>query len=289
MTLELKGLSGVSPICFMAAIGLLRILSEDRGLDVGLVWVGKIPGLIGISSLDELLHELRQHMKNRAKSPEWNWHDTGRKVKPQEYRQACLQMAGDSRALSFMAAFCSDTAVDLKGFIVPSRLNMTSGQQKFVANLRVVANDLGSDTQKGNTDFFKNALLGGEYEEQYSFGWDPVAGRNHAHEAISPSKSRPPGKKGLVWLAAESLALHPVVPVNGWARPLGCEKIGQEKELFYFWPLWSDAVLGLDEIRMLRALNYNALCRRPGVTEVWASEFGQSGKYGLFKPATRFF
>jgi len=272
---DLKGLSSATPIGFMAGLGLMRVLVEDLSLDVRLAWKGGHAVLDGIDPADAI-KALTTHMDGRAKAPEFQWADTLRRIPPKIYRNACTSMGSDKRALGFMAGWGTDSVLR-DGFIHVTRMDMTSGQQKLLRDLRGLAQSVeGKD--------FESALLGGPYGQQVSFGLDPAAARSHAHEGKAPTKSKPPGKPGLIWLAFESIPLHPVVPVSasrtqtiGWQSP---------PDLAYVWPTW-EVPLTLEEIRLLRALPVERLPERPGVSEVWASRYGKTGKYGTLLPAQR--
>ncbi len=281
--LMLKGLSAASPIGFMAAVGLLRVLAEDCELPVRLGWRNGLAALEGVER-ETLLEMLTQHMGARHEAYEWNWTPSAKRMLASEYAEACRQAAGDRRALAFLAAFATDTALTEEGFIRSSRLDLTSGRQQLIADLKRVAQGLREADDAKYA--FTSALFGGPYERQSSFGWDPVGVRSHAHEARAPAASAPPGKRGLVWLAAEALSLHPVLPSRGRATTTGCERIGDGGQAYY-WPVWEEAILELSEVRFLRALDFISLTRRPGVTSVWASDFGSSGKYGMLLPARR--
>jgi len=273
--IELTGLKTGSPIDFLAAIGMMRVLSEDRGLNVRLGWSNGQALIDGITP-DDLLQEIAENMDGRDKAPEFCWADTPRKVAPDVYRHSCLKMQNDHRALGFMAGWATDSILR-DGFVATTRMDMTSGQQKILRDLRAIA---GSVT----IEHFRIALFGGPYEDQSSFGLDPIAVRSHAHESQAPTKTKAPGKPGLIWLAFESIPLHPVIPIAanrsqtvGWSR---------HPSLGYAWPIW-DALLSLEEIRFLRTLPVDSLYNRPGVREVWLSKYGSSGKYGMLYPARR--
>lgn len=273
---DLNGLLAGSPIAFLAALGTLRVLVSDRSLDVRLGWRNGHAVIDGIDP-NTAIEELAANMTERAESPEFNWADTPKKCTPEVYRKACNQMAGDHRALAFMAGWATDAVLDNNGGIRVTRMDMTSGKQKLLKDLRDLA---GKVTQ----DHFRSALLGGSYQGQSSFGLDPVAFRSHAHEPQAPTKSKTPGKPGLTWLAFESIPFHPVVPVAtnqvatiGWRMP---------PNISYVWPIWS-MLLTLEEITLLRALPVDNLSRRPGVMEVWASRLGKNGKYDWLLPARR--
>jgi len=184
---DLKGLAAGSPIGFLAALGLLRVLTSDRNHEVYLGWRDGHAIIDGIEP-ERAIEELAANMVEREKAPEFNWSDTPRKNTPDAYRKACDQMADDYRALGFMVGWGTDTVLR-DNFIAVTRMDMTSGQQKLLKDLRVLA---GKVTQ----EHFRSALLGGKYEGQSSFGLDPVATRSHAHEYKAPTKSKAPGKPG---------------------------------------------------------------------------------------------
>lgn len=281
---ELNGITEGSPIGFMAAAGLLRVLNEDRERDVGLSWESGHACLHGVADRDEVLSELTEHMAGRYKAVEWTWAPTAKRASPTDYRSACARAGSDRRALAFLAAFATDTVLTDDGNVRPSRLDLTSGQQRLIGDLRKLAESL--EPKEASRQAFERTFFERTYQQQPTFGWDPVAVRKHAHEARAPMLSKPPGRPGEVWLAAEALALHPVLPSGDRARTTGCERIGERGQC-YFWGSWEGAPLNIDEVRYLRALDLKALSRRAGIGAVWVSEFGSSGKYGMLLPATR--
>lgn len=272
---DLNGLPAGSPIAFLAALGMLRVLVSDRGLDLRLGWRNGHAVIDGIDP-NTAIEELAANMTERAKSPEFKWADTLKKCTPEAYRKACNQMAGDHRALGFMAGWATDAVLN-NGFIRASRMDMTTARQRLLKDLRVLA-------RKVTQADFRSALLGGSYGGQSSFGFDPVAFRSHANEPQAPTKSKTPGKPGLIWLVFESIPLHPVVSV----LPNQATTIGWRirPNISYVWAIWS-VLLTLEEVTLLRALPVDNLAGRPGVVEVWASRLGQTGRYPWLLPARR--
>jgi hypothetical protein len=162
-------------------------------------------------------------------------------------------------------------------FISVTQFDMTSGQQKLLKSLRTMA-------LKIQGEHFESALLGGPYEAQSSFGLDPVAVRSHAHESEAPTNTDPPGKKGLIWLAFESVPLHPLIPVaSGRTSTLGWRNYPNAG---YVWPIW-DGFLNLKEITLLRTYPVDEFKECPEIVEVWYAKYGQNGKYGMLFPAKR--
>ncbi len=274
--IDLPGLNGGSPIGFLAALGLLRVLTEDGGYQVQLGWRNGHAVLQGVEK-EAILEALRRNMTGRAKALEFTWAESTRGITPQHYQTTVIQAGSDRRALGFLAGWGTETVLRVDGSITNTRLDMTSGQQKLLRDLSRLARTI-------TPAAFERALFGGAYEPQSSFGLDPIAVRTHAQEPEAPTKSDPPGKPGLIWLAFESIPLHPVIPLS----PTKATTIGWRSgaEAGYVWPLWKSP-LELAEVRLLRALPIDRLPRRPGVTQIWASRYGTNGKYGMLLPARR--
>ena len=272
---DLPGLSSASPIGFLAALGMLRVLTEDRGHAVRLAWRNGRAVLAGLEPADAV-EELATNMAGRAEAVEFTWADTTRKIAPEQYRDAVARAGDDRRVLAFLAG-CGTDAVLREGNVAGTLMDMTSGKQMLLRDLRRLASQV-------NRQSLEIALLGGPYAFQSPWGLDPVSLRSRATEAESPTKSDPPGKPGLTWLAFEAIPLHPVVPVSATrARTTGWR---YKPNLAYVWPLW-DKPLTLDEVALLRTLPVEKLANRPGVTEVWASEQRMNGKYPWLFPAQR--
>jgi hypothetical protein len=272
---ELIGLSAGSPIGFMASLGMMRILAVDRQQEVRLGWQNGHAVIDGIA-VEAAIAELTVNMGNRSEASEFNWADTPRKVSPEQYRAACKTMINDERALGFMAGWATDAAVYNKAVRV-TRLDMTSGNQKLLRDLRKLATKI-------KKVHFESALKGGPYENQSSYGLDPIAVRSHAHEPKAPTKSKPPGKPGLIWLAFESIPLHPVVPIDSNKSYTTGWRMGSDPG--YVWPIW-DGLLTLDELFLLRTMPVDSLYDRYDINEIWFSRYGSSGKYGMLLPAQR--
>jgi hypothetical protein len=272
---DLIGLTASSPIGFMAALGMLRVLASDRGCEIRLGWRNG-HAVVEDIEVQSAIAELFANMNDRTEAPEFNWADSPRKVKPEAYRLACKKMTGNERALGFMAGWASD-AVIRDGSVAVTRMDMTSGQQKLLRDLRSLAKRI---TQK----HLETALLGGPYEDQPSFGLDPVAVRSHAHEHQAPTKSSAPGKPGQIWLAIESIPLHPIVPISANRTQTTGWRLG--KDASYVWPIWN-GFLTLEEVWLLRTLPVDSLPDRFDIAEVWSSRYGSSGKYGMLLPAQR--
>jgi hypothetical protein len=186
---KLPGLQVGNPVGFMAALGLLRILNEDHGLEVTLAWQDGHAMLGGIDE-DGLLTLLNQHMRGRSRAPEFNFAvNTGsdravpvmhlREIRPEDYQAAAAQMVEDSRALGFLAGFATDTVVNENGFVARTSFDFSSANQKLAEEFRRLALRLDPDARRGRKEtpsqtLLQQGLFGGPYVEQHSFGWDPA-------------------------------------------------------------------------------------------------------------------
>lgn len=268
----------------MGAMGLMRVLCEDLSVPARMSWVEGRGVLHGGVDKEELLDRLAAAMAHRAKAFEFNWADSSRGVPAVQFGEACASPLANTRAKSFLAGWATDTVLR-DGNVTTTRLDLTSGRQKLIADLRALAKSL-SIRSKAVAAFeqalFGMSATGAEYEKQTSFGWDPAATRSHATENRAPGETTPPGKPGLVWLAAESLPLHPVVPISATRT----QTIGCRERSAYVWPAWSPP-LNLGEIRLLRARPVDTLADMRGITEVWRARFIQIGKYGALAPGAR--
>ncbi|MCE2907900.1 MAG: hypothetical protein O9343_11080 [Burkholderiaceae bacterium] len=292
---DLTGLPVASPIGFMAALGLLRVLAQDHGWPVRLSWPGACARLHGIGR-GAVVEALLAHMAGRSRAPEFNFPVAGeggretpvthlRTLTPADYRAAAAAFAGDTRALAFLAGYGTDAVVDDDGCIARTRLDFTSGQQKLMHELRALAAVLDPQARRPAVPLVtrvERALFGGPYEQQSSFGWDASALRVHAHEPEPPAETPPPGQPMTVWLAAEALPLHPVLP----AEPRRANTAGFLQGRAYVWPQWR-APLSLAEVALLRQRPVASLDALPGVAGVWASTVTSVGKYGFLLPAAR--
>jgi hypothetical protein len=294
-TIELTGLSIASPIGFTAALGLLRVCNQDHGQAVELSWSATHARLHGVSgpALAELLAE---HMRGRAAAREFNLEVTDmagrrtpflhlRSIPVANFRAAASAWRGDQRALGFLAGYGTDAVVNDEGCVSRSSFDFSSARQCLAQEFRLLAAQLDPSTKKPAVPLqerIRRALYGGPYEAQHSFGWDPATLLTHAHQAAAPTDSATPGQPLLIWLAVESLPLHPVVATASRYA----SSIGFAGRHGYVWPQWSSA-LTLPEVRLLRQRPPASLDQLIGVDAVWMSGITSVGKFRFFQPAAR--
>ena len=187
--------------------------------------------------------------------------------------------------LSFLAGFATDAIITDKGFVARSRFDFSSGQQKLMDEFRSLAAALDPSVRRPRFSLatrIERALLGGPYEEQHTFGWDPAGLMTHAHQPAAPTDSVTPGQRMTIWLAVEGLPLHPIVPIG----PRRANTTGFAGSQAYVWPQWNEP-LTLAEVALLRQRPVESLDQLPGVIAIWSSAVTSVGKYGFLRPAAR--
>ena len=290
---RLPGLVASTPLGFMAALGLLRVLGEDRGLSVGLRWDDDVAVVVDLC-LNEVLAHLTEHLRGRARAPEFNLQFEGgcrdhvRELTALEYRRLAERFGGDRRALDFLSGYGTDTVLDeggMHGRIARTQLDMTSGQQKFLAKVRELG-ELVDDSMPGADaaaviERLRTGLLGGPPEPGvHSLGWEPIP--EHAHHAQAPTHMAPLGHAARLWLAVEALACHPVLPIT----PQRARTVGFGDDGAYWWPTWTMPA-SISEARLLRLRPVRSLGLAEGISGLWRAERRSVGKYGCFRPAAR--
>jgi hypothetical protein len=294
----------------LAAFGLLRCCEEMEAVGPSrLYWVPGsdwVPVLVPPHSLspDDLVAALAARQQGREKGAELAWSDNI-KTDPDDFRaEACRAareaVAGQRGPADFMAAFGCEMAVGVSGDVEPTAFYMTSGQQKFLKEARVLAGRVGGGVslgrrKKGAEELFREALFGPwRYEDpQHSLGWDPSAERLHALRARSPTKEAPQGVAAAVWLAFEALPLFPCFLSGGSLTTRGFARQGRGPAVLS-WPVWTEPA-SLAEVRSL--LGLEALGRVPlpdevrarGIAAVFRSEryrVKTQGAYYILRPAS---
>lgn len=297
----LTGLDGKNPIAFLAALGVLNVVSDHSKDDEPrpkLRWerAGSYrPVLIGGPARDVLIDLIESDRDNfeKAKALDLRYvkasggeaHDL--KPPPSQFVEYLrgLVAADDRRALSFAAAFATDVAVDNNGNTKPTALHFTAGQQEFLAMV--------SELRDGVTPADIEEALFGPWRYARPLPvlqWDNSQARDYALRASDPSKDKKLGVPGADWLAFRGLPFIRVVPVGDEILTSGCR--GGWKTGSFRWPIWTGAL----ERPVIQSLLTSSglfeceprVLRARGVEVVFESAIGRSdqGGYGSFSPAT---
>jgi len=305
--IPLPALRADSPIAFLAALATLRILDGTRPeWKPRLRWInsgGWVPELsvLGDNSLKEVSSALATKLINRAAAPEFNWAEVIA-VAPELFHakaEAAMETATSSRreTVDFFAAFAADGAKSGSGDMKPTDLCMTSGQMKFLKEMRAITATLASPPKREEAPLaerIQTALTGQWHyaDNQHSLGWDPTNEPIHALGAYDPSGAgKQTSVRELVYLAAEALSLFPVFARFGRLRTTGFHP-DENRQSWFHWPIW-EPELSLRSVRSLLQLSdlarpsENELqLRTRGIRSVYRSRRHEFGKgYGIFRPA----
>jgi hypothetical protein len=256
-------------------------------------WVARlhVPGAV---SQEALIQALVADVAERATAPELIWR-SDLHATPEVYHQfAAEHMAKATPAhrttVDFLAAYGSEVLMQ-KGVIDTTPLDMTSGQQQFLALVAALAQDLRTNAQR-TSEAFAEALWGPwRYRDRgHALGWDPETERRHAYEAQSPTKTQAVRVRAAVWLAFEALPLFPTAAVAGHLAVGGLDGDCQ----YLSWPIW-EAPLAFSTVRSLLSLADLTRLYPPterlyamGIRCVYRSWRARSQYgYGILRPAVR--
>jgi len=257
--LVLRGLDGTNPLGYLAALGVLRVLSE-RGHDARLGWRlldawRPVLGSLGGSEqslIDELTSDL-EAWRRTAPELELSYEKTTKKstqtiheLKPppevfQAFASAASAQAltGSRRWADHVAGYAAahaDLGVDNSGQTKPTALHFMAGNQLFLAAVRTLVSELEA------SDFQEGCFGPWRYDRDLPvLGWDVLAGeRDYALRASDPSTDKKTGIPGADWLAFRGLTYFPVMLRNGLAATTGFQ--GRGKKYTFFWALWEPMV-----------------------------------------------
>ncbi len=307
--LLLAGLEGGNPLAFLAAVGVLRVVTLTHPEWVPtMTWRQARGGyrpvltLAGPLETGQFLEDLGRDLAALIPAEAFvRWDNLG--VPLGEYRAYALDAAaaaerGNRAWADFAAAFASEVvasrgakkdAVEDTAF----RTLSGSGHQHFLATMRNLIEATTADQLR------RALLLPWDYADPMpnsTLRWDPADDIRHALQWRNPSKD--PSRKiggtmaGATRLAIEALPLMPSVPVGARLDTTGFRGRGR-RDTFFTWPLW-DGPIGLDTCRSVLAMAElqeerpsTGVLRERGILAVFRSQRITEGKYRNFTPARR--
>lgn len=313
----LTGLNATDPLGFLAGVGLLRVVSNRGTFGAAkLAWSDEPPWPAELVTekdcdADALVADLVAHMTGRGALPAYSgrtpagetvgpeaWDDI--KVKPPQYREWLLATRPAATATAresadYLSAFGSELIVAVSGEknVKPTALHMTSGNQKFLASCRNLADTLATTARNRSTPAaaFREALVGpwGYCDGLSAMGFDSDTEAIYALVADAPGPAGPSCTRAAVWLAVEAIPLFPCTPSRGRLHTRGFD----HRATAFRWPVWGDplsvaAVRTLVGVKELHADPTGDAIRALGVRAVMESArvtFGQG--YGQLRPAVR--
>jgi CRISPR-associated endonuclease/helicase Cas3 len=261
--LSLPGLDGSNPLGFLAALGVLRTLSDNSELkSVRMKWVPAggtwIPAIHGGSCDPVLDSEAIVEALSQSMAIDIDEHPT-RLLKvlgtddEGSRRQIFLEQLGRSSGetrtwVDWLAALASD-------FAPADAINQlqTTRRDYYYPNLTSVMKSVG-------VDHLRRSIVRpwdyGDPLDNQSLHMDPTEDRRHAHQwnkpAGDPDRKKSGGMLGANRLAIEAIPLFTSFPEHGTLRTVGFTG-NRSTNTRWTWPLWS-VWLSLPVIRSLLLL-----------------------------------
>ena len=301
-TIRLDGLEGSNPGAFLAALGVLEVLTE-AGLPARLRWVehaGWRPEVAGVQTFDQLVDAVVADLGSARdeallaftyprESDKRGIEDIADLKAPPDWLRSRLveplarAASAEARsAVDLCAALVAEGGVDNNGQTKPSAFHFTAGQQKF---LQMVGELRRSTTREHVVE----GLLGPWVNPAPlpALGWDVGNSRDYALRATDPSSDKKMSQPAVEWLGFRGLRLLPCFVVRQQTRTTGVS--GSWKRGRFTWPLWS-TWLSMDTARTACGLplqELDAATRRAwGLVDVLSSAIHRSdqGGYGSMGP-----
>jgi hypothetical protein len=295
--LVLPGLSGASPLGFLASLGLLRLVHErSKATRLGFLTDGSFSAFVdgnaddmgGLVAEDAARAEEDQAWRLEYSKQEKNGVKIVADLKAPPpafaaFLARCVDgwCTGRGDAVAYAAAFGTEVAFDLsKGNTKPTALHFTAANQQF---LGIVEEIRGSVTAEWAT---QSLFEGHAARRGSNLRWDPAAERNWALMANKPSVDGTQVDAPLEWLAFRALPLLPCFPRGGRIITTGVSGRGDDMRLT--WPLWSMGA-SLPTVRSLLQTEWAGAPRARaarGVFAVCTSAIRRTSQgFGNFGPA----
>ena len=295
----LQGLHATSLLGYLAALGTLVALAEERSSTPRLAWHrqgGQWTAVV--RDLPEGVHReaLPERLADRLKTLESSSAVLFAKdlsVSGAQFREQAWQAAGsatlwDRADADFMAAFGCDAIIDKKSGQIRDtsfRTMSGAGNQHFLESMKKLAG-LTTAADLTHALFEEWAYT----DEQPSMRWDARDDRRYALRWRNPSGDPPRTVRGANRLAIEALRLLPTAPVGKGIATTGFRR--ESTGNHFTWPVW-DSPLSVDAVRSVLGLSQLEVTKRDhvselqarGVVELYRSTRRTVGKYVIFTPA----
>jgi len=309
MSVMLNGLDGANPLGFLAALGTQQALA-DQGVPARMRWVdagGWRPEMVDIGSMEKILDVLQRDLESWQEAPALDLKYPVREKKsgkqkidkngqpllerdlkplPEEYSNfmSALRSHG-GRSEQLALAFATDVGIDGSGFVKPTALHFTAGQQRFLEMVRQLR-------QEVTLNHLREALEGPwlRRDELPVLGWDAASERMYALRAFDPSKDGKTGTAGAEWLAFLGIRCFPTVPV-GPTSNMTTGMAGSWKKGSFRWQIWTGplspaaACAAVQQAYRASELSPRAL-KAWGIGRIFESTIQRTdqGGYGSFSP-----
>jgi hypothetical protein len=252
VSIVLTGIDGRNGCGFLAALGVLRLLTDRVGGGARLAWTERGPGrwhpTLAIDSRpdeEELARLVLDAHRERDLDEELGWDKDVMNVAVAGLRsslKAALDGSGSRRAAETTAACVLDVArlqagrphPDALAAYTPLRLIPRVGRARFLDTV------LRASAAITTAEPFRMALFGPwRYSKANSLRWDPGASVPlRAYSAEAPTDFGPLGVPGAIVLAAAGLCYFPLLPTG---RGRACRGFDNARSLRFRWPIWTAA------------------------------------------------
>jgi hypothetical protein len=299
-TIPLPGLNGSNPLAFMAAVGLLRVLSrESRQTRLGFVDDGSFTAFVGGFDGDIVAAVARDAQQSTGNQP-WNLsyekHEkkgtktvADLKAPPDAFagflhESTAQWRKGRGEGAEYAAAYGTSVARDGNDNTKPTAFHFTAANQEFLKAVE-------ASRARVDAQWVLQSLMRGHASRPGSnLRWDPAAERSWALMANNPTSEGTSVDAPLEWLAFRGLPLFPTFPRDANPRPriITTAVSGRGDEMKLTWPLWCvpaspATVRSLLQLRWSRSLDNRAR----GVFSICHSEVRRTSQgFGNFGPAT---
>jgi hypothetical protein len=245
--LILTGLDGTNPLGFLAAVGVLRVLSIQKH-GVKMAWKVSAgtwrPELFGVR---EPLHDLGAELHAAIRTLDLSVWSIDKElpfeagVLRQKARDAALSASRTCRqVVDNLASFGGECFTDEKGnFKETSFRLIRSGDNEHNGLLDYAARTIEICTASQLQTAISSEWL--YKDKKRSFRWDPAEDRGYALQWRNPSKDGALTERGANCLALFALPSFPTIPVKGKIETTGFG-LKQSKQASLTWPIWKHPV-----------------------------------------------
>ena len=308
--LVLTGLDGSNPLGFLAAVGVLRVLSDSNN-DARMAWDatqdGWRPLLAGCGDREEhlclalqaSLREASTSIFDIGKVNEGNRTSSKFPFAADRFvdilQAAVLRARAENRReVDLFAAFGTELHPDKNGAFQSTSFKMVRSGDTNGQGMLFYAKALRESLDQRMLE--RSLFCAWDYGDprDYRLRWDPIEDQRYALRWDDPSPQRASGPGTMVaanCLAVEALGCFPVMPIATQAQTTGF--LGMHARTKFVWPIWT-VPLALETTRSLLSLpdiyrtplNRSALAKR-GIDEVYGVQLVRPNKYySNFAPAS---